>query len=379
MIGKIHLWLGLSSGLLVLFLGITGCILAFELEIRSLTESFRNIKVEEGKPYLPPTQLKTIAEQHLVSKKAWGVEYPGKGKAALASYYDETHYEIVFLNPYTGQVLKHKNMTADFFRVVLDGHFYLWLPHHIGQPILASATLVFLIMLITGIVLWWPRNKAAKKQRFSIKWTASFKRKNYDLHNVLGFYATWVVLFLAITGLVMGFQWFAKSLYWVSSGGRAKVEDRHPVSETTQKALYTNTADYLWQEHSSHIKPFESIGIYFATLPTDPVEIVVNHRPGTYYNSDFYHYDQYTGKLLPAQGSYEGKFTEAKLADKIVRLNYDIHVGAVLGLPGKILAFFGSLIAASLPITGFLIWRGRKKKTKAVYPAKQKAASFLNQ
>jgi uncharacterized iron-regulated membrane protein len=362
-IGKIHLWLGLSSGLLVLFLGITGCILAFEIEIRNLTESFRKVKVED-KPYLPPSQLRAIAEKHLVSKKAWGIEYPGKGKAAIASYWDDTHYEIVFLDPYSGELLKHKNMNKDFFRVVLDGHFYLWLPHRIGQPIVASATLIFLIMMISGLILWWPRNKAARKQRFNIKWTARWRRKNYDLHNVLGFYMTWIAIFIAITGLVFGFQWFAKSLYWVTSGGQAKLEDKHPVSDTTQKANVLNMADYLWKQDSEKVKPAESVGVWFANFPSDPVEIVINHRPGTYYNSDFFHYDQYTGKLVPAQGSYEGKFKEAKLADKIVRMNYDIHVGAILGLPGKILAFFASLIAASLPVTGFMIWWGRRKKGK---------------
>ncbi len=72
-----------------------------------------------------------------------------------------------------------------------------------------------------------------------------------------------------------------------------------------------------------------------------------------------------TGAELLATGSYAGTFKDAKLADKIVRMNYDIHVGAVLGIPGKLLAFFGSLIAASLPVTGFIIWWGRRKKTKA--------------
>ena len=362
--GKIHLWLGLSSGLVVLLLGITGCILAFEVEIRNLSEQFRKVKVE-NKPYLPPSAVKAIAEKHLISKKALGIEYPGKGKAAVAAYYDETDYELVFINPYNGKVLKHKNMTEDFFRIILDGHFYLWLPHHIGQPIAASATLVFLIMMITGLILWWPKSKAARKQRFSVKWTAKWRRKNYDLHNVLGFYMTWIAIFIAITGLVFGFQWFAKSLYWVTSAGDTMVEHKHPVSDTTKTASYSDIADHLWQEHLAGIKEKESLGIYFANLSTDPVEVVVNHRPGTYYNSDFYHYDQFTGKELPATGSYAGKFKEAKLADKIVRMNYDIHVGAVLGIPGKLLAFFASLIAASLPVTGFIIWWGRKKKAKA--------------
>lgn len=367
---KIHLWLGLSSGLVILLLGITGCILAFEIEIRNLTESFREVK-EEKKAVLPPSILKAIAENSLISKKALGIEYPGKGKAAIAAYYDETNYELLFMNPYSGEVLKHKNMSKDFFRFILDGHFYLWLSPNIGQPIVASATLVFLVMMITGLILWWPKNKAARKQRFSIKWTAKWRRKNYDLHNVLGFYMTWIAIFIAITGLVFGFQWFAKSLYWVTSGGETMVEHKHPVSDTTKTVEFANMADHLWQEHRKEVRESESIGVYFANLSTDPVEIAVNHRPGTYYNSDYYHYDQYTGKELPATGSYAGKFKDASIADKIVRMNYDMHVGAVLGLPGKILAFFASLIAASLPVTGFYIWWGRRRKNKKTMYSKE--------
>ncbi|RYY21524.1 MAG: PepSY domain-containing protein [Chitinophagaceae bacterium] len=357
-----HLWLGLSSGLIVVFLGITGCILAFEQEIRGVTEPYARTEARD-KPYLPPTVLKLAAEKHLEGKRVNGVEYPGKGKSAVASYYDEDNYKLVYLNPYTAETLKVKNMNRDFFRVVLNGHFYLWLPAEIGQPIVASATLIFLVMLITGLILWWPKNKAARKQRFSVKWNAKWRRVNYDLHNVLGFYMTWVAIFIAVTGLVWGFQWFARSLYWVSSGGKTMVEHVHPVSDTT-KAAGMNVADLVWSEHKSDIKDGESLGIYFPVTNTDPVEVSHNHRPGTYYKSDYYHYDQYTARELPATGSYAGKFSDAAVADKIVRMNYDIHVGAVLGLPGKIMAFCASLIAASLPVTGFYIWWGRRRKNR---------------
>jgi uncharacterized iron-regulated membrane protein len=51
---------------------------------------------------------------------------------------------------------------------------------------------------------------------------------------------------------------------------------------------------------------------------------------------------------------------------KLENMNYDIHVGQIAGLPGKILAFIASLISASLPVTGFMIWLGkRNKKPKA--------------
>lgn len=374
LVGKIHLWLGLASGLVVVLLGITGCMLAFEVEIRNLTEPYQFVK-QEHKPYLPPSTLKTIAEKHLSSNQAVGVEYPGAGKAAIASYYDETNFQRVYMNPYSGAVLKYKDMTRDFFRIVLDGHFYLWLPHKIGQPIAASATLIFLIMMISGLILWWPKNKAARKQRFSIKWTAKWRRKNYDLHNILGFYMTWIAIFIAITGLVFGFQWFAKSMYWITSGGETMVEHTHPVSDTTQKPTVANMADHLWRQHLPSVKSNEHIGVYFATTKDAPIEIVVNHKPGTYYKSDYLHYDQYTGKELEGRDSYAGTYKSAKFADKIVRMNYDIHVGSILGFGGKVLAFFASLIAASLPVTGFVIWYGRKVKNRqtSVYQARQQA------
>ncbi len=358
-IGKIHLWLGLVAGLVVLFLGITGCILAFEVELRNLTESYRNVE-SQNKSYLPPSAIKEIAEQQFTSS-ASGIEYPGKSKAAVVSFLDSD--TAIFIEPYSGKVLYHKDMIKDFFRFVLDGHNYLWLPSDIGQPIVASATLIFILMMITGLILWWPRNKAATKQRFRIKWNARWRRKNYDLHNVLGFYMTWVSIFISLTGLVWGFEWFGDSVYWVSNGGQKAAEQEDPISDTTTAALYPNMTDQLFHHRIATIKPNESLTVFFAEEKTDLVEMVVNHRPGTFYNSDFYHYDQYSGKELKLTGTYTGQFSKARLADKIVRMNYDIHTGAVLGLPGKILAFFASLIAASLPVTGFLIWWGRKRKT----------------
>ena len=91
----------------------------------------------------------------------------------------------------------------------------------VGNQIVGYGTLIFLVMLISGIVLWWPKNKAALKQRYKFSWktTTRWKRKNYDLHNVLGFYTSWIVVFMAITGLVWSFQWFDKGLYYVLSGG----------------------------------------------------------------------------------------------------------------------------------------------------------------
>jgi uncharacterized iron-regulated membrane protein len=364
-IGVTHLWLGLASGLVIILLGITGCILAFEHEIRNASEPWRFIK-EQSKPFQPPSVLKLNAEQYLEGKKANTIEYMKAGESAIISYYEANNFKQVFLNPYSAEVLKVKNMNCDFFRVVLDGHYYLWLPHKIGQPVVASAALVFLSMMITGLILWWPKSKAARKQRFSVKWSARWGRVNYDLHNVLGFYMTWVVIFITVTGLVWGFQWFEKSFYWISAAGKPMPAYYNPSSDTSLAGkTKSNTTDNVWLNMIQKKKQDESLSVSFVVSKDDALSISINHKPGTYYNMDNYYFDQYNGAALTGKGTYAGAFKNALLAGKIKRMNYDIHVGAILGLPGKIMAFFASLIAASLPVTGFYIWWGRRRKKTA--------------
>jgi uncharacterized iron-regulated membrane protein len=63
---------------------------------------------------------------------------------------------------------------------------------------------------------------------------AKFKRVNYDLHTVLGFYSLTIALTLTITGLIMGFQWFNKGFYWLASDGQRPQWYERAFSDTTQ-------------------------------------------------------------------------------------------------------------------------------------------------
>ncbi len=363
-VGIIHLWLGLMSGLVVLFLGISGCILAFQREIETLTKSYQYVQPQSG-AMLPPSRIQAIASQALPGKLAHSVAYGARGKAAVITFYHDKpeYYYLAYIDPYNGMVLKVINMDDDFFRIVVNGHFYLWLPHEIGQPIVASATLIFLVMMITGIILWWPKNKAARKQRFSIKWNAKWRRLNYDLHNVFGFYMSWIAIFIAITGLVWGFQWFSKSVYWATSGGKQATQYYEPASKDKQTAasLQSPATDLVWQKMNAEYPNAQVIEVHYPETDSSVIAAGANPDAGTYWQNDNRYYDQYTLKEIPVTHMY-GRLKDARIADKIARMNYDIHVGAVLGLPGKIMAFFASLLAASLPVTGFCIWWGRKYK-----------------
>ena len=361
----IHLWLGLTSGLLVFIIAITGCIYAFQEEIQNATQPFRFVQNQHS-AFLPPSDIQKISDAALPDKHIHAVMYYDSVHAVKAIYYsfEEHYYYFVYVNQFTGEVLKVKNEYADFFRFILDGHFYLWLPDELGQLVVASATLVFLAILISGIVLWWPKKSNGIRKKFTIKWKAGWRRKNYDLHSVLGFYVSWLALIAVITGLVWGFQWFRDGVFAIASGGDKYIDYYNPPSDTTSKQAFTIPAiDQVWLKMVKEYPDAESIEVH---PPEDSVSaIAANANPDvyTYWKTDYRYFDQYTLKELSVDHVWN-RFDEANGAELLMRMNYDIHVGAILGLPGKILALLISLTVASLPITGVLLWLGRRKKDK---------------
>ncbi|WP_081164664.1 PepSY-associated TM helix domain-containing protein [Niastella populi] len=384
----LHLWLGLASGLIVFILGITGCIYCFQKEITSLTQPYQFVKTED-KPYITPSALKKIAEQQQFGDKAGkpgsvinGIQYPGRGKAAIASYRDKkTGFMMIYMNPYSGEILKVKELEKDFFRIILAGHFNLWLPRQVGQQIICWATGIFVILLISGLIMWWPKNlrKANVDKSFKVKWKASFKRVNYDLHNVLGFYVLIGALIIAITGLYFGWKWVPKSIYRIASGGKTMPERRGQVfSDTTnippQTALYSSE-DRVWANLNQEYKGRGSLSITFPQKQSDAITTTYNPGEGTFYKSHTRYFDQYTTKEIKGKTLFSKKYEESSGADKLVRMNYDIHIGAIGGFAGKCIAFLISLIAGSFPVTGFIIWWGKRKKGKV--RAKPKRAAKL--
>lgn len=359
----IHLWLGLITGTIVFIVAITGCVYAFQEEIQNATQEYRFV-APQAKPMLAPSVLEPIARNVLPGKTLHALKYntPDKSVEAIFYSYEPEYYYIAYLNPYTGKVIETVNLDETFFHFILDGHFYLWLPHELGQTVVASATLIFIVMLVTGIILWWPKNKKAAKQRFWFRWKDSmkWKRKNYDLHNITGFYISWLALIFALTGLIWGFQWFAFT-YYTAAGGEKSLVYEDPGSDKVTLEKVSNPLDKVWLQMRRDYPQAKSIEVH--PPENDSMSVAANANPesGTYWKIDYRYYDQYSLKEKKVSHIY-GRFPEATPSDKLLRMNYDIHTGAILGLPGKILAFCISLLVASLPVTGVMIWLGRRKK-----------------
>lgn len=363
-IRKLHLWLGLLSGLIVFLISITGCIYAFQEEIQDLTQPYRFV-AQQDQPYLPPSRLLPLAQQALPGKELHSLRYFREDRAVEATFYhyEPTYYYAVYLDPYTGAIREVANREAGFFRFILNGHFYLWLPPDIGQPVVAVFTLIFFAMVLTGLVLWFPKNKAAWKQRRWFKWKAGTKwrRKNYDLHNIIGFYASFVAIIFVITGLVWGFSWFARAYYTAMGGSKSLVYEAPLSTVNPLPAAETPVLDRLYDR--LFLKQGDIVSADFHPPASDSasIEVATNTASGTYWKTDYRFFDQYTADELSVNHIY-GRYKAMKFADHVMRMNYDIHTGGIWGLPGKVLAFFMSLLVATLPVTGVVIYIGRKKK-----------------
>jgi len=115
--------------------------------------------------------------------------------------------------------------------------------------------------------------------------------------------------------------------------------------------------DKIFSDYQKEENKFRSAAIYYPDNTHASYTVYLNPNSKTYYGSTTRFYDQRTGALIKTETPEDLNRGQA-LRD----MYYDIHVGRILGLPGQLLAFFGSLIAASLPVTGFYIWYGRKFK-----------------
>ncbi|MCE9538685.1 MAG: PepSY domain-containing protein [Bacteroidetes bacterium] len=352
LIKQLHLILGLLSGIIVFTVAITGCIYALEEEVRNI--------VYEDVLFVKAGGISKVSFTELIDAARRKHPKPGikniriKSDSLSSVEIILKNKQSVYVNPYTAEVLGTANKDTDFFGTILKIHRHLYLGEP-GKLITGSTALIFIGMLISGIVLWWPQNKKILKQKFSISRNVRWKKRNYDLHSVLGFYAAWIIIFTALTGIIWSFKWVENSMYWLSN---SKKEERKMLhSNYTANALPITIDDvikktgnlYTQSEECFISMPEDSAGVYKVTIRYE--------NNGFYKKQDQLLFDQYSGNLIKAQ-LYENTST----GDKLKATNLAIHTGKVFGTIGEIIVFFAALIAASLPITGFIMWWGKRKR-----------------
>ncbi|AZA58618.1 MULTISPECIES: PepSY-associated TM helix domain-containing protein [Flavobacteriales] len=389
----IHLWLGLTSGIIVFIICLSGTLYVFNTELTELGAShLYKVSIPKGEERkMPDTFLETVTKH--TGGNVSSVRIPNDANRTYTYVVrkegDKSRFGTSYMvNPYNGELLgssQDENAVRDFMGIMFSLHRWLLLDkvekpiidgienRKLGSMISGWATIIFTLGCITGLVIWFPQKVKSWKQGLKIKVAGNWKRTNHDLHNSLGFYSLILLLIMGLTGP----QW---SFPWYRTGLQKALGTYKPETETTRDGGSKNKqTEYPQKEKEALIDKVPLLtlkeliavadtnlpysGDYVISLPKSPDEPIQfsKTKVGFFASaaSDKVSLNAYTGSLISIDIFAEKPFNE-RVAGSIKAL----HIGNVYGTFSKILYFIACLIATSLPITGTLIWINKLKKKR---------------
>ncbi|MCA4465556.1 PepSY domain-containing protein [Bacteroides xylanisolvens] len=395
---KIHLWLSVPFGLIITLVCFSGAMLVFENEVN---EWFRRdlyyVETVKESPLPMDKLLEKVATTLPDSVSVTGVSISSDPGRAYQVSLSKPRRASLYVDQYTGEV-KGKSERSGFFMFMFRMHRWLldsmnpgnegifW-----GKMIVGVSTLLLVFVLISGIVIWWPRTRKALKNSLKITATKGWRRFWYDLHVAGGMYALIFLLAMALTGLTWSFPWYRTAFYKVfgvevqqraaqgheqksdaqkrntklaahrekkREGNEVRKGERSRRPENNHSDMYSVTSPFVyWQEIYDKLRrqnpEYKQISISSGTAS------VSFNRFGNQRASDRYSFN-----------TDNGEFTETSLyqhqdkSGKIRGWIYSVHVGNWGGMFTRILTFIAALLGAALPLTGYYLWIKRLIKVR---------------
>ena len=379
---NIHLWLSVPFGILITLICFSGAALVFEKEVMELCHrELYFVKKVEAAP-LPMEQLMTkVAATLPDSVSVTGVNISSDPERAYQVTLSKPRRASMYVDQYTGEITG-KYERAPFFNFMFRMHRWLldsmkqdggifW-----GKMIVGTSTLMFVFVLISGVVVWWPRTRKALKNSLKIVANKGWRRFWYDLHVAGGMYALVFLLAMALTGLTWSFQWYRTGFYKTfgvevqpsmghgnaaanatAKGGKrdGKPEGREGRG-AHRYSPYTN-----WQQVYEQLA--EANPDYKQISVSDGSASVAVPRFGNQRGTDRYKFNPRNGEITETT-----LYKDLDNSGKIRGWIYSVHVGSWGGMLTRILTFVAALIGASLPLTGYYLWIRKKIKRRPASP-----------
>ena len=375
---KLHLWLSLPFGLIIMTTCLTGALLVFEKEITELVrhDSY-TIPVRKTPSLSLQSLLERVARETPDSVQITSVTIPSDFRRAYTVGLSKPRRAGVLVDPYTGKIVGQSGRLP-FFTTVRELH--RWLLNSMkpdsegifwGRVIVGTSTLLFVFILLTGLFLWWPKKLKGVGKRLKISLRQGRQRLFYDLHAVGGVYVFVLLLAMAMTGLTWSFEWYRTGFYKVFGAEMAEAGkgDKGPKKDKRKDALREEGAEqaklpasYIyWEEVVSYVIEASEADYAEITVKDGEVEVPLDGL-GNIRAADSFRFDKKTGQMTDYKA-----YREAKRDKKLRGWIYSIHTGAWGGLFTRICYVLAALFGASLPLTGYYIFYQRKwgKKRKA--------------
>jgi uncharacterized iron-regulated membrane protein len=347
---NVHLYLALIAGVFVIILGLTGAIMAFEPELDHVLHAKLSYVT-------PRTHRLSLADLGAAVQRAFPGEHIGgyllSSSPDIAAGVSIKRGEVA-IDPYTGAVLGVREGGQDFLGWVHQLHLRLTIRNKAdtGKTIIKWAGVAMMILLLSGIYLWWP------VKRISIAAGATGRRFWFDVHNAVGIFSLVFLLVLTFTGVMIGFEESTVPMFYRMTGSEATKAPQTPPPPPGARPITPDQAMEIAAAAIPGAFPFQ-IGIpgpkgAYQIRSRFPEDLTPGGRSRVIV-------DQYTGNVLYAEGS-----RTAPAGTRMVIVNRAIHTGDIFGIPSKILMSLACLMAVMQVFSGGIMWWKRTRATNKV-------------
>src|SRR5829696_7856711 len=283
-----HLPVGVTAGVVILIMCVTGVLLTYEKQITSWADT-------RGYRSAPPSpETRRLPIETLIAK---AVEARGANATAVTLKSDPSapaevafgrEASALFVNPYSGQVLgEGSQRVRSFFRGVTEWHRWLGAKgdnRNVARAITGACNLGFLFLVTSGFYLWWPRNWNLKSLR-NVTW---FRRglpsraRDFNWHNVIGFWSAAPLFIVVLSAVVISYTWAGNLVYRIAGEAppapRANQPNANPAATKDPGAL--NNLNSQWLRAEQQVGDWQSISLQLPTSSTAPLTFNIDSGTG---------------------------------------------------------------------------------------------------
>lgn len=361
---QVHWFIGVTAGTVLMVVGATGVLIAFEHEIlTAINPSVMRVAPREAQ--LAPDVLLAMVWQQQPDKRilslALAADPADAARVTFASDAPGRRGENYYVDPYTAEILG-KPAGEAFFRTMTQVHRYL-AADEIGKQVVGAATLALVFLSLSGLYLRWPAN--ARNWRAWLLFSPSVRGRAlwWHIHSIL---ATWVLplyLLVALTGLYWSYEWYRDALFAVTGAprpaqqqGQGRGGDAKP-DPTVVGAQFHATAR-AWDVFRVQAGPFESATLRLPGKPGQPVQV-------TYLEQDPPHMRAMNRMVVdPASGEVveHERYRDKPAGARLMGSMYALHTGRFFGMPGLVAVVFASLTLVVSGVSGWLLYLERRRR-----------------
>jgi len=376
---QIHSIAGLALALLLALIALTGAIMSFEDEILD--------HLNAGIMQVAPRQAPALMPDELVARLKAGQDF-GKVSAVMLSSDPSAAVRVrfardeqgarptsLYVDPYDAHVLGAPR-GEEFFATIRRLHRWLLIPGDAkgwGRQITGVAALGLIVMLVSGLVLRWPRRASSVKMWLKPNFGLSGRGLHRSLHSVIGTWVLPVYLVMTLTGLWYSFDWYKDGVVWLLSRPEASAARMQPkTSAAAPRAAGRSEPsqpigfDQAWTTFRH--EEGDRFSRALLTLPAGAgtaIRIRSWGKDSTLDTTrDEFRVDAVTGQLVSAE-----RYADKTLGEKTIANLLDIHRGAVLGWAGKLAFMIAAALMPLFSVTGILLYLSRRRLRRAAQPS----------